>query len=372
MIKCFLAVLLTIFHFGIDQSYNKVGYMQKGTASYYADDFHGKKTANGEKFNMNSLTAAHPRIRFNTILRVTNTENGKTVLVRVNDRGPYIGGRILDLSREAAKKIDMVRNGTAFITAEVVTTEIIPSIEDVAKRKENAKNNEATNKETNEINKNEELTKTKTKVGGLLDKIKNALLGKKQTNTIDSNNQVQKDIKKDEKIDKKQDQPKKQDEKAKKTDEIEEVMPNLKKDTKKQFPNKVTTNNENNTNSEILPPIKPNIIKPAKTDSENKTQIAVKESNFIAMNTYNIGGTEKFPEGHGIQIGSYADFAKAMEIAKGVHQTNIATIYIQVGASGDRKIYRVLAGEGEAATVRNLIPLLQEKGYNGIFVKQHY
>jgi rare lipoprotein A len=347
----------------MEPSYNKIGYVQRGTASYYAEDFHGRKTANGEKFDMNSLTAAHPRIRFNTVLRVTNTENGKSVMVRVNDRGPYVGGRILDLSKEAAKKIDMVRHGTALITAEVITTEDIPTIKDIEKRKEeqkeNAKKSDKTNS-TNEVVK----VKDKTKVGSLLDKIKNALLGKKQTNTT---NEPKKESTQDDKIDKKQEQPKKQDTKTQKQDEIEEVMPNLKKDTKKQTPNK-TTETENN---EVMPQQKPNVTKPSKTETEKKN-VAVIESDFQAMNTYNIWGTEKFPEGHGIQIGSYSDFAKAMEIAKSVHQTGIATVYIQVGAVGDKKIYRVLAGEGEVATVRSFIPLLQEKGYNGTFVKQHY
>ena len=72
------------------------------TASYYAEDFHGKRTSNGERFNMNDYTCAHKSLPFGTILRVTNLANGKTVDVRVNDRGPFVASREIDLSKAAA------------------------------------------------------------------------------------------------------------------------------------------------------------------------------------------------------------------------------------------------------------------------------
>jgi rare lipoprotein A len=92
----------------------------EGIASYYADAFHGKQAANGEMFNMNDLVAAHRTLPFGTRLRVTNTANGKSVVVRIIDRGPYVEGRILDLSLGAAKVIDMVASGTARVRIEVV------------------------------------------------------------------------------------------------------------------------------------------------------------------------------------------------------------------------------------------------------------
>lgn len=85
----------------------------EGRASWYGPDFHGKRTANGETYNMNRLTAAHRTLPFNTVVRVDNLENGNSVIVRINDRGPYIGNRIIDLSREAASQLGMIRNGTA-------------------------------------------------------------------------------------------------------------------------------------------------------------------------------------------------------------------------------------------------------------------
>jgi rare lipoprotein A len=369
MISYILSVFLTLFYFGIDQSYNKVGYVQKGTASYYAEDFHGKKTANGEKFNMNTLTAAHPRIRFNSMLKVTNIENGKSVMVRVNDRGPYVGGRILDLSKAAAKQIDMIQNGTASITAEVVSTETLATIEEITKRKEDIK------KQTNDkapIKQETTYTesKTRTKVGSLLDKIKSALLGKKPIK-VEKQQEQPKDKTQDQPKDKAQEQPK-ENVKISKHGEIEEVLPDLKKDKKKNGDKPVKTTPT--IDAEVdLPQPKPNNTKVVKTtENENTSSIAVDETKFLALNTYNIWGTEKFPNGHGVQVGSYSDFIKTMEIAKAVHQTGVATVYIQVGMLGDKKVYRILAGEGEVATVRNLVATLQSKGYQGVFVKQHY
>lgn len=87
----------------------------EGRASWYGPNFHGKLTANGEIFDMNELTAAHRTLPFNTIVRVDNQENGRTVIVRINDRGPYVDNRIIDLSRKAASDIDMIGAGTASV-----------------------------------------------------------------------------------------------------------------------------------------------------------------------------------------------------------------------------------------------------------------
>lgn len=76
-----------------------------GLASWYGGKFHGRKTANGERFNQNALTAAHKTLPFGTRVRVTNVNNGRSVVVRINDRGPYVRGRVIDLSRAAASRI---------------------------------------------------------------------------------------------------------------------------------------------------------------------------------------------------------------------------------------------------------------------------
>ena len=85
----------------------------KGIASWYGPDFHAKKTSNGEIYNMYAMTAAHKTLPMNTIVNVENLENGLSTIVRINDRGPFVAGRIIDLSNVAAHKIDMVKKGTA-------------------------------------------------------------------------------------------------------------------------------------------------------------------------------------------------------------------------------------------------------------------
>ena len=98
----------------------KIGEKYRGIASWYGPNFHGKKTSNGEYYNMYGLTAAHKTLPMNTMVKVTNLENGKSAVVRINDRGPFIKNRIIDLSYAAAKKIDMISKGTALVELEVL------------------------------------------------------------------------------------------------------------------------------------------------------------------------------------------------------------------------------------------------------------
>ncbi|MGZ6142615.1 MAG: septal ring lytic transglycosylase RlpA family protein [Myxococcales bacterium] len=92
----------------------------EGTASWYGHDFQGRLTASGERFDMHDLTAAHRNLRFGTRLRVVNLRNGRDVIVRVNDRGPYSGGRVLDVSYAAAVRLDMIGAGVVPVRVEVL------------------------------------------------------------------------------------------------------------------------------------------------------------------------------------------------------------------------------------------------------------
>ena len=94
-------------------------FYQIGYASYYAHKFHGRPTASGEIFDMNGLSAAHRELPLGTVIRVTHLKNGKSIIIPVNDRGPFIEGRILDLSLGAAKKLDMVNEGVAKVKIEI-------------------------------------------------------------------------------------------------------------------------------------------------------------------------------------------------------------------------------------------------------------
>jgi rare lipoprotein A len=99
----------------------KSGALGSGHASYYSHEFAGKRTASGETFNPNALTAAHRTVAFGSKVRVTNLANGKDVVVRVNDRGPWTKGRIIDISYAAAKQIGMHRSGTATVRLDMIS-----------------------------------------------------------------------------------------------------------------------------------------------------------------------------------------------------------------------------------------------------------
>ena len=97
-----------------------IGDTFKGVASWYGPNFHGGKTSNGEYYDMTALTAAHKTLPMNTQVKVTNLDNGRSTIVRINDRGPFVSNRIIDLSYEAAKEIGMIKKGTANVKLEIV------------------------------------------------------------------------------------------------------------------------------------------------------------------------------------------------------------------------------------------------------------
>jgi rare lipoprotein A len=120
--KRFLFLLLVAFLFSscARMNYFPTGNTQRGMASWYGEDFHGKQTSNKETYNMLAMTAAHKTLPFGTHVRVTNLTNGKSVVVRINDRGPFIKGRIIDLSYAAAQKLGMAETGVAPVVIKVL------------------------------------------------------------------------------------------------------------------------------------------------------------------------------------------------------------------------------------------------------------
>jgi rare lipoprotein A len=111
----FLALFLPLLTIGQDLGYEKIG-----IASFYANSFYGKKTANGERLNKTALTAAHKKFPFNTLVEVTNLASRKSVIVRINDRGPYIKGRVIDLSEAAAKQLNLKKIGLVKVKIKIV------------------------------------------------------------------------------------------------------------------------------------------------------------------------------------------------------------------------------------------------------------
>lgn len=99
---------------------SEVGYKERGVASWYGPNFHAKSTSNGDPYDMYAMTAAHKTLPIPSYVRVTNLGNGRSVVLRVNDRGPFVDNRIIDLSYTAAWKLDMLRSGTAFVEVEAL------------------------------------------------------------------------------------------------------------------------------------------------------------------------------------------------------------------------------------------------------------
>lgn len=117
IIKRAIFLLVTIFTLTIN---HEVLAQNHGKASYYGNSFHGRRTSDGSRYHKDSLTCAHRTLPFGTLLKVTNKKNGKEVIVKVNDRGPFVRGRVVDLSLAAAKEIGMVAMGVAPVEVEKV------------------------------------------------------------------------------------------------------------------------------------------------------------------------------------------------------------------------------------------------------------
>ena len=117
-----LAILLVLLSgcASRDQPTAPGDYRAEGQASFYASRHHGRRTASGERFDMHALTAAHPSLPFGSRVRVTNLANQRSVVVRINDRGPHARGRIIDLSRAAAERLGMLSRGVAPVRLEVL------------------------------------------------------------------------------------------------------------------------------------------------------------------------------------------------------------------------------------------------------------
>lgn len=119
-----LLMLTTQSHADLPGGKDGRAFHQVGMASWYGPGFHGRKTASGERFNQNKLTAAHRKLPLGSEVKVTNLENGRSITVEINDRGPYKKGRVLDLSKAAAKKLGMVEDGVAKVRIEATRQQL--------------------------------------------------------------------------------------------------------------------------------------------------------------------------------------------------------------------------------------------------------
>jgi rare lipoprotein A len=124
-----LALSLLVLPTALPAADNTVVYRETGEASWYGPGFHGKKTASGERFDQHELTAAHPKLPLGSEAKVTNLQNGRSVTVEINDRGPYSGGRDIDLSKAAAERINAIDGGTAPVRIESTKSQIEQAID---------------------------------------------------------------------------------------------------------------------------------------------------------------------------------------------------------------------------------------------------
>lgn len=130
-----LSLLLSFFMTGMSFAQNA----EYGDASYYNDKYHNQSTANGELYDKNAMTAAHKSLEFGTRVKVTRLDNGKSVIVRINDRGPYKPGRVIDLSRKAAEKIDLISDGVTNVKVEILNKELEKDLAEKSTPKQVAK-----------------------------------------------------------------------------------------------------------------------------------------------------------------------------------------------------------------------------------------
>lgn len=122
--KIYLVHFSFIFVLCFESVVSQTLHQTEGFASYYSEEFNGRQTSNGEIYDMNKFTAAHPYLPFNTWVRVTNVANQKSVVVRINDRGPFTRNRIIDLSFAAAKALGMLAPGSIYVKLEIISPEI--------------------------------------------------------------------------------------------------------------------------------------------------------------------------------------------------------------------------------------------------------
>ena len=262
------------------QAQTEISHQQQGKASYYANRFQGKKTASGEKYNNQELTAAHPKLPFNTLVKVTNPANGHSCIVRINDRGPYSHGRIIDLSHTAAQKLGIINAGSALVHTEVVSSG-----------------------------------------------------GKPEQKSMEQEWMLAEEKRKEE-------------EQARRKMEAEALaMERKQQELKRQS------------------------VETRRSAEENARLSSA--DHYQPFRSYGIHGTEKSPQGYGVQVGTYTSLEKAREIAKQLLKNSIQEVYIQVIRMNGEKVYHVLAGAFDQKKIARIFVLvIQKAGYEGL-VKRH-
>jgi rare lipoprotein A len=286
----------------------QLGFTQTGEASFYADRFHGKKTASGVRYDKTALSAAHRELPFGTRIRVQNLDNGKSVVVTVNDRGPWRSHRILDLSRAAATQLDMLQAGTANIKLVVIgdgsSTE--PPKEDPVATTE----------------------KTPAPVP-------------------------------DKRVDAKPEP---------KPEPTRKPEPTTKPDPKPQTP---ATEKPADTKPATKPPVTEKPPQKQPTTTKPEPAATAKPKPFSAPGTWNMYGDKVVPQGWGVQLGAFSSQEKAVAYCEEVKAKGYQRLFIQQIASAGGHTYKVLLGAYDTADLaRAAVTEIKAKGLSG-FPAQH-
>lgn len=311
-----LSMLLFLAPVSIAQEITQIGYTQIGKASYYSDDRNGAITQSGEKYDPNVLEAAHARIAFNSLVKITNLENGKQTIVRINDR-PITGkDRIIDMTRAAADALGMADKKTVID----VKIELIQ----LGVPRNNAKEIVADayrRVATKPIEGSEELTKEEEISAKYEDGTKNKVLENNPKSTSATIN---------------------------KKNEKNNVTENKKKSV--ENPKGVVSGTSN-----------PN------TKSRNKDKVS-----FEPANTYTSDGEKVKLDGFGVQVASYDDINKALKEVPNIEKLKMGQVYIQAGWANGRKTYRIMVGNFKTKEIAQKTSEKINKYNYKSFPKKHF
>lgn len=314
------------------QTVDQIGYTKRGKASYFADNRGGIYTASGERYDMSALVAAHPYIAFNSYVKVTNLDNGKSVVVRINDRMDA-QNRIIDLSRAAADRIGSTGQLVVDVKIEIVPNPALPTASTTTNIPPSSGTSIGVPPDGNFWEANRDKDKLELPLYHTVKKGETLSL-------ISSNYKISiDDLLKINEM------------------KLSDVLVIGQKLLIKEAPKPIMLN-------EMPPP--PNATAPANTSSKTL------EERFGEVGTYDLSGTAVKPLGYGAQVAWYTNIKEAIEMGKRFENMQFGSIFIQTGWEGGKKAYRVLLGAyTQKEDMKSVIEFLNERKYHA-FPKKHY
>jgi len=323
-------LIFFVAHVYAQESSYSVGYKEKGKASFYDKDLHKKTLASGEEYDMFGMTAAHPSIPFNSIIKVTNLSNQKWVTLRVNDRGPFTKSRILDISKRAALKLDMVADGVVDIELEILKVGDNKIMTEAGEVSGDANKPQAAGGPRKE--------KTKEKPKPVASQTPAAPPAKAQKGNAQKGKAE------------KNSAPKGKEQKTKPTVAQSKAAGSGNAAAKGQA-------DKGKSNAATKP------------GNVNKGVPLFKR--FEETGTYNVWGTKVALSGYGLQLASYSDIKIAHKVAKEAQNLGLEEVYIQSGWTNGEHAYRIIYGSEEDKEALNpLVEKAEKKGFMGVFPRK--